>query len=114
MLQISENAGKLIKKMITRQGIPGGGLRIGVKAGGCSGLSYTFAWEGAARPDDETQPLRVSSSMVRPGSQPPSPRDDQEVTLGQNEMGRGARLLKRLCHDDCDRLVVVLDLGPGQ
>jgi len=52
MLQISENAGKLIRKMTRKNGIPEGGLRIGIKAGGCSGLSYTFAWEGAARPDD--------------------------------------------------------------
>ena len=52
MLQISENAGKLIQKMTTRQGIPDGGLRIGIKAGGCSGLSYTFAWEAAPRDGD--------------------------------------------------------------
>ena len=52
MLQISENAGQLIKKMTARHGIPGGGLRIGIKAGGCSGFSYTFAWEAAAREGD--------------------------------------------------------------
>ena len=52
MLQISENAGKLIQKMTARQGMPGGGLRIGIKAGGCSGLSYTFAWEASPRDGD--------------------------------------------------------------
>lgn len=52
MLQISENAGKLIQKMTTRQGLADGGLRIGIKAGGCSGLSYTFAWEAAPRDGD--------------------------------------------------------------
>ena len=52
MLQISDNAGKLIRKMTLRNGIPGGGLRIGIKAGGCSGLSYTFAWEAAPRDGD--------------------------------------------------------------
>jgi iron-sulfur cluster assembly protein len=52
MVQISENAAKLINKMTVRHGIPGGGLRIGIKAGGCSGLSYTFGWEGAPRTGD--------------------------------------------------------------
>lgn len=52
MIAISENAGQLIKKMVARNNLPDGGLRIGIKAGGCSGYSYTFAWEGAPREGD--------------------------------------------------------------
>ena len=52
MFQISENASKLIKKMTLKNGIPEGGLRIGIKAGGCSGLSYTFSWEATPRQND--------------------------------------------------------------
>ena len=53
MVQISENAAKLIKKMTDKNGLSGGGLRIGIRAGGCSGLSYTFAWEAAPRVGDQ-------------------------------------------------------------
>lgn len=52
MVQITENAAKLIRKMTVKNGIPDGGLRIGIKAGGCSGLSYTFAWEATPRATD--------------------------------------------------------------
>ena len=52
MLNISENAAKLIQKMTRKSGLPEGGLRIGIKAGGCSGLSYTFAWEASPREGD--------------------------------------------------------------
>jgi iron-sulfur cluster assembly protein len=52
MLTISENAARLIQKMTRKNGLPEGGLRIGIKAGGCSGLSYTFAWEATPRDGD--------------------------------------------------------------
>jgi iron-sulfur cluster assembly protein len=53
MIEISESADKQIRKLVDKQGLPAGsGLRVGVKAGGCSGLSYVFAWEPEARPED--------------------------------------------------------------
>jgi iron-sulfur cluster assembly protein len=53
MITISQNAADQIHKMLAKNGLPGGGLRVGVKAGGCSGYEYTFAWEKEARPTDQ-------------------------------------------------------------
>ena len=53
MIEISETAARKIRTLMAKQGIDEGGLRVGVKGGGCSGLSYTFAWEKQARIGDE-------------------------------------------------------------
>lgn len=43
-MYITLDAGRQIRKLLEKQGMPTGGLRVGVKAGGCSGLSYVFEW----------------------------------------------------------------------
>ena len=53
MIQISETAAHKIRSLMSREGIDDGGLRVGIKGGGCSGLSYTFAWEKEARLGDQ-------------------------------------------------------------
>ena len=68
MLHISDNAVQLIRKMTAKNGIPDGGLRIGIKAGGCSGLSYTFAWEATPRDGDHVFETDGSKVFVDPRS----------------------------------------------
>ena len=53
MIEITETAAQKIRTLMAKQGIDEGGLRVGVKGGGCSGLSYIFAWEREARFGDE-------------------------------------------------------------
>jgi len=53
MIAVTEKASAHIQKLMTKQGLSEGGLRVGIKGGGCSGLSYTFAWETAPRLGDE-------------------------------------------------------------
>lgn len=52
MIQVTENAAVQIRKMLAARGRGETGLRVGVKAGGCSGFEYTFAWEQGAAPVD--------------------------------------------------------------
>ena len=52
MITISQNAANQIHKMLAKNSLEGGGLRVGIKAGGCSGYEYTFAWEKEPRPTD--------------------------------------------------------------
>jgi iron-sulfur cluster assembly protein len=52
MIQLTENASKQIQKLLAKHEIPQGGLRVGIKAGGCSGFEYVFAWEAGPRDGD--------------------------------------------------------------
>jgi iron-sulfur cluster assembly protein len=53
MIQISESAARVIARQLTKQGLQGGGLRVAVKAGGCSGFSYVFNWDATPREADQ-------------------------------------------------------------
>ena len=52
MIAITDNAAGQIQKLLDKQQMPQGGLRVGVKAGGCSGFEYVFAWEAGPKADD--------------------------------------------------------------
>ena len=52
MIQVTENASTQIQKLLAKQQMAGGGLRVGVKAGGCSGFEYVFEWESAPKTTD--------------------------------------------------------------
>jgi iron-sulfur cluster assembly protein len=53
MIQISESAARVITRQLAKNNLVGGGLRVAVKAGGCSGYSYVFAWDAAPRDTDQ-------------------------------------------------------------
>ncbi len=52
MIEITENAAKQIQKMLVKRQQGETGLRVAIKAGGCSGYEYIFAWEAAPKPAD--------------------------------------------------------------
>jgi len=45
IISLTDSALKEVKRLINVQGIEEGGLRLGVKGGGCSGLSYTINFD---------------------------------------------------------------------
>lgn len=53
MIEITESAARVIARQLDKQHAPGGGLRVAVKAGGCSGFSYVFAFDEAPRATDQ-------------------------------------------------------------
>ena len=53
MIQLTPAAAQEVKRLIEKEQKPNLGLRVGVKGGGCSGLSYVLAIEEAvAKPYD--------------------------------------------------------------
>lgn len=51
---ITEGAAAQLKVLLQERGTPDAGLRVAVKGGGCSGLSYSIEWAEKARERDKT------------------------------------------------------------
>ena len=52
-IQITEAAAGRIREALEKEGISEGGLRLGVKGGGCSGLNYVIRFEPGHRSGDK-------------------------------------------------------------
>lgn len=54
MIHVTEKAAVKIRELLAKEGVPteSGGLRIGVRGGGCSGLTYAMRLEAAPRTRD--------------------------------------------------------------
>jgi iron-sulfur cluster assembly protein len=52
MISVTDNAANQIVKLLAKQYTSAHGLRVGVKAGGCSGFEYVFGWEAEPRDGD--------------------------------------------------------------
>lgn len=52
MIEITENAARHIGRMLAKRNLGEHGLRVGIRAGGCSGFEYVFGWEQSPKPGD--------------------------------------------------------------
>ncbi len=52
-IEITDKAVDEVRRMMKKEGVHAAGLRVGVKGGGCSGLSYNLTFETQARTGDK-------------------------------------------------------------
>jgi iron-sulfur cluster assembly protein len=68
-LSLTPAAVKQLRQIMQESNIPAThGLRLGVKGGGCSGLSYVLDFEEAARPNDKVFTAEDLAVFVDPKS----------------------------------------------
>jgi iron-sulfur cluster assembly protein len=68
MITITPEAAVQIKRIVNERGALEGGLRVGVKGGGCSGLSYVMEFAPKARPNDKIFELEGAKVLIDPKS----------------------------------------------
>ena len=51
MIAVTPTAASQMQKLLSKRD-DARGLRVGIKAGGCSGFEYVFEWEAAPKADD--------------------------------------------------------------
>jgi len=68
MIQVTPKAVVKIREAFAKQGVSGGGLRLGVLGGGCSGLSYQFKYSPQPRPTDKVFEFEDVKVFVDPKS----------------------------------------------
>jgi len=68
MIQVTPKAVTKIREAFAKQGVSGGGLRLGVLGGGCSGLSYQFKYSPQPRSTDKVFEFEDVKIFVDPKS----------------------------------------------
>jgi iron-sulfur cluster assembly protein len=61
-ITVSQAAVSRVQQLLEQRGKPSAGVRVGVRSGGCSGLSYTIEYADEVNPYDEVvtvQPQQV-------------------------------------------------------
>lgn len=67
-IEVTPKAVSKIRAAFAREGVTGGGLRLGVLGGGCSGLSYQFKFDAKPRSTDHVLEFDDVKVFVDPKS----------------------------------------------
>jgi iron-sulfur cluster assembly protein len=69
-IHVTENAARHIREVLAKEGVSAqvGGLRLGVKGGGCSGLSYAMSVDPRPRETDRVYEFDGARVFVDPKS----------------------------------------------
>jgi iron-sulfur cluster assembly protein len=86
VMRLSEAAATRIRDVIGKAERPVAGVRVGVKNGGCAGMSYTMEYAESVNPHDEVVEDRGVRLLIE-GRQ-----DVVRVCLQQPQPDRGMRL----------------------
>lgn len=68
IITLSENAALRIKEIMSKAESNALGIRVGVKSGGCAGMSYTMEYTKEIKPNDELIEDKGVKLFVDPGA----------------------------------------------
>ena len=68
IISLSENAAKRIKEIMSKAEKNSVGVRVGVKTGGCAGMSYVMEYTKQINPSDEVIEDKGVKLFVDPGA----------------------------------------------
>ena len=68
IISLSENAAKRIKEIMSAAEKNSVGVRVGVKSGGCAGMSYVMEYAKESKPNDELIEEKGVKVFIDPGA----------------------------------------------
>ncbi len=68
VITLTDAAAERVKAIMARAGAPAGGLRLGVKKGGCAGMEYTMEYAAEAGPRDEVVEEKGVRILIDPSA----------------------------------------------
>ena len=66
VMTLTDAAAERVREIMANAETPMAGLRVGVKNGGCAGMSYTMEWAASAAPFDEVVEDKGVTVLIEP------------------------------------------------